>query len=188
MKKLFVLLLHFPPSMFFDACYPSLFLRGWNHYYLDTIGHTPSLTPGVVNIEEWFERCCFPHRGQPSATVLCNLCVRMCVQYSSQVGCRMIQVGFKIEYMDDSLCCLYSVYFCIQSYCHYYTDCTVVTSTCIFKRSANHFSPLFKFFTTSFGGSKWFMINNVYVSSCFRLYYHFWRSLAYFVQRVREFP
>ena len=57
--KQFVLLLHFPPAMFFDACYPSLFLRGWSHCYLDTIGHNPSLGSGIVDIQEWFQRCCF---------------------------------------------------------------------------------------------------------------------------------
>ena len=62
-RKLFVLLLHFPPAMFFDSCYPSLFLRGWNHYYLDSIGHSPTLYPGTINIEEWFQRCCFPNKG-----------------------------------------------------------------------------------------------------------------------------
>ena len=34
-NKLFVLLLHFPPAMFFDPCYSSLFLQGWDHHYLD---------------------------------------------------------------------------------------------------------------------------------------------------------
>ena len=29
-QKLF-LILHFPPSKFNSACYPSLFLRGWDH-------------------------------------------------------------------------------------------------------------------------------------------------------------
>ena len=62
-SKLFVLLLHFPPAMFFDACYPTLFLRGWNHYYLDTIGHESVLHHGQLDIKEWFERCCFTDRG-----------------------------------------------------------------------------------------------------------------------------
>lgn len=62
-NKLFVVLLHFPPAMFFDACYPSLFLRGWSHYYLDSIGHSPILHPGTLDIEEWFQRCCFPNKG-----------------------------------------------------------------------------------------------------------------------------
>lgn len=57
--KMFVLLLHFPPAMFFNSCYPSLFLRGWNHCYLDTIGHSPTLGTGIVDIQEWFQRCCF---------------------------------------------------------------------------------------------------------------------------------
>ena len=60
--KLFVLLLHFPPAMFFDPCYSSLFLQGWDHYYLDSI--TPAtLTKGaeiktVVDINKWFQHCC----------------------------------------------------------------------------------------------------------------------------------
>jgi len=61
-SKLFVLLLHFPPAMFFNPCYPSLFLQGWDHHYLDSI--TPAtLTRGaevrtVVDINEWFQQCC----------------------------------------------------------------------------------------------------------------------------------
>ena len=62
--KLFVLLLHFPPTMFFDPFYPSLFLRGWNHYYLDSIGHSPTLHSGILDIEEWFQRCCFLNKGK----------------------------------------------------------------------------------------------------------------------------
>ena len=60
--KLFVLLLHFPPAMFFDPCYSSLFLQGWDHYYLDSI--TPAtLTKGaeiktVIDINKWFQQCC----------------------------------------------------------------------------------------------------------------------------------
>ena len=60
--KLFVLLFHIPPAMFFDPCYSSLFLQGWDHYYLDSI--TPAtLTKGaeiktVVDINEWFQQCC----------------------------------------------------------------------------------------------------------------------------------
>ncbi len=56
--KLFVLLLHFPPAQFFQHCYPALFLRGWDHTYLDAIAH--STVEGVVNIEDWFFKCCFP--------------------------------------------------------------------------------------------------------------------------------
>ena len=61
-SKLFVLLLHFPPAMFFNPCYSSIFLQGWDHYYLDSI--TPAtLTKGadtrtVVDINEWFQQCC----------------------------------------------------------------------------------------------------------------------------------
>lgn len=57
-QKLFLLLLHFPPSKFGSACYPSLFLRGWDHCYLDTIAH--SAVKGVIDIRGWFWDCCFP--------------------------------------------------------------------------------------------------------------------------------
>jgi len=56
--KLFVLLLHFPPALFFKHCYPALFLKGWDHTYLDTVTH--SSAGGVVDIQDWFKRCCFP--------------------------------------------------------------------------------------------------------------------------------
>lgn len=64
-NKLFLLLLHFPPAKFFDACYPSLFLQGWDHYYLDTIAH--SALPGMVDIHDWFRQCCFPMDTAPSS-------------------------------------------------------------------------------------------------------------------------
>lgn len=57
-KKLFVILLHFPPSRFFEHCYPTLFLKGWNHYYLDTISH--SYVTGVVDILDWLQQSCAP--------------------------------------------------------------------------------------------------------------------------------
>ena len=56
--KLFVILLHFPPAQFFNHCYPSLFLRGWDHCYLDTVAH--SAGKGVIDIQDWLWRCCFP--------------------------------------------------------------------------------------------------------------------------------
>ena len=56
--KVFVLLLHFPPVQFFQHCYPSLFLKGWDHYYLDTIAY--STVEGIVDIKDWFYKCCFP--------------------------------------------------------------------------------------------------------------------------------
>ena len=58
MTKLFVLLLHFPPAQFFHPCYPSLFLQGWDHCYLDTIA-----IKGVVDIRDWFWQCCFPQQS-----------------------------------------------------------------------------------------------------------------------------
>ena len=67
MPKLFALLLHFPPRMFFSACYPSLFLSGWEHCYLDSISH--GVTVGTVDIKEWFSTCCSsPTTNQPNTT------------------------------------------------------------------------------------------------------------------------
>ena len=57
--KLVVLLLHFPPAMYFTACYPSLFLKGWDHYYLDTIAH--GFARGIVDSVEWFHMSCSPN-------------------------------------------------------------------------------------------------------------------------------
>ena len=44
LQKLFILLLHFPAMMFYDPCYPTLFLYGWDHYYLDAIDQTNKST------------------------------------------------------------------------------------------------------------------------------------------------
>jgi len=74
MKTLFVVLLHYPPSMLSDACYPSLFLRGWSHYYMDAIGHNPD--DAIVNISDWLHVCCFgstselPHIQEGLASAL----------------------------------------------------------------------------------------------------------------------
>ena len=48
--KLYVVLVHFSPQHFFNHCYPSYFLNGWDHYYLDTFG----LGYASVNIHKWF--------------------------------------------------------------------------------------------------------------------------------------
>jgi hypothetical protein len=69
--KIFVLLLHFSPAQFFHHCYPVLFLRGWDHCYLDTIAHSvkvdsvDDIYKGVdvgsaVDIYNWLSKCCFP--------------------------------------------------------------------------------------------------------------------------------
>lgn len=55
-SKLMILLLHFPPNMFNQPSYPSLYLHGWEHYYLDSIGQIHSDTS--VNVERWLLQCC----------------------------------------------------------------------------------------------------------------------------------
>ena len=68
--KLFIILLHFPPPQFFKRCYPSLFLKGWDHFYLDTIAHSivkdVGNDRGVVDIRDWFWQCCFPDLESPA--------------------------------------------------------------------------------------------------------------------------
>ena len=53
--KLIVLLVHFPLQYFFNHCYPSYFLQGWNHYYLDTI--SPGSKTASIDIRRWFSEC-----------------------------------------------------------------------------------------------------------------------------------
>ena len=62
--KLFVVLLHFPPEMFFQHCYPSYFLSGWEYFYLDSIA--PIEQKGIVDLEEWFRHCCITKGGTPT--------------------------------------------------------------------------------------------------------------------------
>ena len=63
-SKMFVILLHFPAVDFFNHYYPSLYLEGWGHHYLDSV--TPgTLDPNstedikaLVDIQEWYTSCC----------------------------------------------------------------------------------------------------------------------------------
>lgn len=55
-SKLMILLLHFPPSSFNQYCYPLLFLHGWEHHYLDSIGQVFS---DGIDVEGWLSQC-FP--------------------------------------------------------------------------------------------------------------------------------
>ena len=72
--KLFVVLLHFPPTQFSQHHYPILFLKGWDHTYLDTITHSNDKC--VVDLHDWLSRCCFPAKelkANHSDTLLQNL-------------------------------------------------------------------------------------------------------------------
>lgn len=57
--KLIVMLLYFSPAQFFDHCYPSLFLKGWDHYYLDTVEHSACQ---AVDIRDWLWQCYFSQK------------------------------------------------------------------------------------------------------------------------------
>ena len=53
--KLFLLLVHFPPSKFLYPCYPALYLCGWDHFYLDTIGHQKK--SATIDVKNWLSHC-----------------------------------------------------------------------------------------------------------------------------------
>ena len=53
--KIIILVLHFPSSNFFKHCYPSLFMNGWSHHYLDSFGHGDV---GCLNITKWLMQSC----------------------------------------------------------------------------------------------------------------------------------
>ena len=61
--KVFVVLIHFPPARLLaeESCYPALFLKGWDHYYIDTIADGTLTRSGtmasVVNVEQWLYSC-----------------------------------------------------------------------------------------------------------------------------------
>lgn len=61
-NKLYVVLLHFPPSMLSKPCYPALFLHGWNHLYLDAIGRPIGRS---VHVKDWLDHCCFENSKLP---------------------------------------------------------------------------------------------------------------------------
>lgn len=62
LKKLFVLLLHFPFSRLSKPCYPCTFLQGWDFLYLDVIGYNAETS--VMDVREWFKK----HYYQPGSS------------------------------------------------------------------------------------------------------------------------
>ena len=63
LKKLFVLLLHFPFSRLSNPCYPCTFLQGWDFFYLDVIGYNAAKT--VMDVREWFKQ----HYYSPGSSI-----------------------------------------------------------------------------------------------------------------------
>ena len=60
-RKILVLLLIFPPKNFINACYPCIFLEGWEHYYLDSISQATYGDLAMcnhINIRDWFRQFC----------------------------------------------------------------------------------------------------------------------------------
>ena len=61
--KIIFLILHFPTNMFYSHCYPSIFLRGWRHIYMDMIGQTETTS---TDVEEWLRIYLLPSSKNPS--------------------------------------------------------------------------------------------------------------------------
>ena len=89
--KLFVLLLHFTPVMFFNVCYNSLFLEDWEHYYMDSIihGNVRKTSSSVIDVEHWFRQCCLQEVTRfkpmidlqqlvPEAIPVISSCIELC--------------------------------------------------------------------------------------------------------------
>ena len=85
--KVFVLLLHFTPTLFYQHCYPSLFLRGWDHCYLDTVAH--SQVKGVVDIQDWFIKSCFPQEPTDNNDTLSQALNHILYQIISALSARV---------------------------------------------------------------------------------------------------
>ena len=66
--KLFVVLLHFPTSRLSDPCYPSIFLQGWDFYYLDIAGYTTAAN--VLDVREWFGECYYAQNPTSSTATV----------------------------------------------------------------------------------------------------------------------
>ena len=68
-KRSFVLLLHFPPSLGLSkACYPTLFLHGWEHIYLDSSFEVEQTD--LVNLCNWMQLY-FSEHGQCKTGISC---------------------------------------------------------------------------------------------------------------------
>ena len=60
-KKLFVLLLHFSDVVFGRLSYPSLFLEGWDHHYINFV--STAHPENIVDTKQWFKHSIFPQPG-----------------------------------------------------------------------------------------------------------------------------
>ena len=70
-KKLYVMLLHFPTFAASAACYRAVFLQGWDFHYLDVIGC--SSNGDVLDIKDWFHQCYFTRSQLPTESVSVQL-------------------------------------------------------------------------------------------------------------------
>ena len=106
LNKLFVVLLHFPPEMFFNHCYPSLFLTGWDHYYLDTIA--PPEEKGVIDICQWFSHCCgaincknpAEFLDKPLQELMEKAIPALAAQFSMELSDQLV-IGNKVKMLED---------------------------------------------------------------------------------------
>ena len=72
-NKLIFFILHFPPQMFYNYCYPTLFLDGWQHVYFDEIGEMKGVQ--YINIEKWLDICLLENSTASSQYKMCDIFV-----------------------------------------------------------------------------------------------------------------
>ena len=65
-SKLVFVVLHFPCNLFYSCCYPSLFMNGWQHVYMDMIGQVKSECS--IDMEQWLSICLLQHQDQKVLT------------------------------------------------------------------------------------------------------------------------
>ena len=61
-NKLVFFVLHFPCNLFYSHCYPSLFMNGWQHLYMDMIGQVKSEC--FIDMEQWLSICLLQDKDQ----------------------------------------------------------------------------------------------------------------------------
>ena len=98
-NKLLVLLLHFPSSLTNKSCYPTIFQRGWDHYYLDSVG-------GKINIDivSWLSQCCFDlPMSRPFITTetLLSWLMKMLPMISADIGIKRLSGWPNVKCMTD---------------------------------------------------------------------------------------
>ena len=108
--KVIILLIHFPPQQFLNHCYPSYFLQGWDHYYLDTAA------PGMasIDIQKWFNKCCIDSNTEDKSSFIGLEFVNIMIKEALPLVAPNINLrdshGDKLS-SSETTCCLTEILF-----------------------------------------------------------------------------